>query len=97
MKEETKTAVALAHSRECTKELISGPTNVCSQGTVELEQENEISSEKNTATDVLPLALSSKPIFVFCGQCNSGETTINTQSDDVGMVLGCSLGFEGII
>ena len=46
MKEETKSAVALAHSRECTKELISGLPNFCSQGTVELEQKNEMSSEK---------------------------------------------------
>ena len=46
MKEDTKSAVALAHSRECTKELISGLPNFCSQGTVELEQKNEMSSEK---------------------------------------------------
>ena len=46
MKEDTKRAVALAHLRDCTKELISGLTNFVPQGTVELEQENEMSSEK---------------------------------------------------
>ena len=47
MKEDTKSVVALAHSRECTKQLITGLPNFIPKGTVELEQTNEMSPEKN--------------------------------------------------
>ena len=71
MKEETKSAVALAHSRECTKELISGLPNFGSMETFGARQKNEMSSGKKAA-DVLPLALLSGLFFVFCGQRNTG-------------------------
>ena len=74
MKEDTKSAVALAHSRECTKELIeliSGLPMFCSQGTVELEQKNELSSEnKRRQTGFHWLCC--RGFFVFSGQCNAG-------------------------
>ena len=58
MKEDTKLAVALAHSRECTKELISGLPSFCSQGTVELEQKKRNVLRKKTAAVVLPFNIS---------------------------------------
>ena len=49
MKENTKrvSAVALANSRKCTKELTSGLPKVCSQGTVELEQKWKYPQKQN--------------------------------------------------
>ena len=80
MKEETKSAVDLAHSRECTKELISGLPIFGSMETFGARAEERNVLGKKTAADALPLALLSGLLFVFCGQCNTGVLHCSQES-----------------
>ena len=71
-KEDTKSAVALAHSWECTKELIPGLPNFGSVGTFGAKAEKRNVLRKKTAANVLPVSLQSGLFFLFRGQCNTG-------------------------
>ena len=67
MKEDTKSAVALAHSQECTKELISGLPNFGSMETFGPRAEKRNVLGEKTAADVLPLSLLSGLFLCFVG------------------------------
>ena len=76
-KEDTESAVALTHPRECTQELISALLNFASMGTFgAIEQKDEMSSGKRTVADVVPVSLLSGvlavSVFFFCGECDTG-------------------------
>ena len=57
MKEDMKSAVALAHSRKCTKELLFGLPKFGSIETFGARAEKRNVLTKKTAADVLPCAL----------------------------------------
>ena len=73
MKEDTKSAVALAHSRECTKELISGLPNFGSMETFGARAEKRNVLGKKTAADVLPYALLPGLFLCFVGSATQSE------------------------
>ena len=78
MQEETKSAVALAHSRECTKELISGLPNFGSMETFGARAEKRYVLTKETSPDKLPCASLSGHLAIISAfiseQCNTGAS-----------------------
>ena len=76
MKEDTKSAVALAHSRECTKELISGLPNFGSMETFGARHKNEMSPGKKRRQTCFYLLRDF--FFVFSGQCNTGVISVSS-------------------
>ena len=80
-KEDTKSAVALAHPRECTKELIAGLPKFGSMKTFGARAEKRRVLVKKTTADVLPLSMLSGLLAIsvfFCGSCNTGGLQKNT-------------------
>ena len=64
-KEDTKRAVALAHSRRCTKELISTLLSFGSMVTFEARGDKGKALVEKTAADVLPMSLLSGLLCVL--------------------------------
>ena len=75
MKEETKRAVALAHSRECTMELIPGLPNFNSMETfgARAEKRNVLGKNGGRRASIGFDVGTFGNISFFCGQCNTGD------------------------
>ena len=76
--EGAETAVAWPHSRECTKEPISGlPNYMVQRESSELERNYAMSYRKNGEVEVVPvvdLIAKSANKSCFCGQYTTGDT-----------------------
>ena len=77
--DDTKTAVALPHCSESTKESIAGWCILGSEVWLELWQNDGMPYKKNTQVEVLPVVdfcTKSATKLFLCGRCNKGMLLI---------------------
>ena len=72
MREETISVVALAHSRECIKELISGLPKFGSMEKFGARAEKTTCPQEKNGGKRASIGFVVGIFFVFCGQCNTG-------------------------